>query len=312
MTRWTPCGLGSITGRSTGYWTRIFARFTMKSITSGWFVSCRIELVDRWLIRLIHEWLKAGTIEDGRPVASTRGTPQGSVISPVLPNIYLHYALDLWVQQWRTQHAKGDVIIVRYADDSVIGFQYEGEEHRFVQALRERLGQFGLQLHPEKTRLIRFGRYAARQCRERGIRKPETFDFLGFTHCCGRRRNDGGFKIVRLTIKKRMRTTLAAIRETVVRRRHQPVAVVVRWLWQVLQGYLNYHALPDNLRRWGEFRREVGRAGRHALMRRSQRNVLSWDRFQRLLRKYLPPFRLLHPHPDTRLTVKTFDRSRMR
>jgi hypothetical protein len=147
--------------------------------------------------------------------------------------------------------------------------------------------------------------YAEQQCRERGIRKPETFDFLGFTHCCGRRRNDGGFKIVRLTIKKRMRTTLEAIRGTLMRRRHEPVAVVGRWLRQVLQGYLNYHAVPGNLRRLGGFRWEVGRAWRHALMRRSQRNRLSWERFQRLLRKYLPPCRLLHPHPDARLTVKT-------
>ncbi|MBB4277629.1 group II intron reverse transcriptase/maturase [Rhizobium mongolense] len=183
---------------------------------------------DRRLIRLI------GTIEDGRRVASTRGTPQGSVISPVLSNIYLHYALDLWVQQWRTRNAKGDVIIVRYADDSVIGFQYEGEAQRFLQAMRERLAHFGLQLHSDKTRLIRFGRYAVQQCRERGTRKPETFDFLGFTHCCGRRRNDGGFKIVRVTMKKRMRTTLTTIRETLMRRRHEPVAAVGRWLRQVL------------------------------------------------------------------------------
>ncbi len=204
------------------------------------------------------------------------------------------------------------MIIVRYADDSVIGFQYEGEAQRFLQSLRERLAQFGLQLHPEKTRLIRFGRYAARSCRERGIRKPETFDFLGFSHCCGRRRNDGGFKIVRLTIKKRMRTTLMTIRETLMRRRHEPVAIVGRWLRQVLQGYLNYHAVPDNLRRLGGFRWEVGRAWRHALMRRSQRHQLSWDRFQGLLRKYLPPCRLVHPHPDARFTVKTSDRSRMR
>jgi len=267
---------------------------------------------DRRLIRLIHKWLKAGTIEDGRRVASTRGTPQGSVISPVLSNIYLHYALDLWVQQWRTRNAKGDVIIVRYADDSVIGFQYEGEAQRFLQAMRERLAHFGLQLHSDKTRLIRFGRYAVQQCRERGTRKPETFHFLGFTHCCGRRRNDGGFKIVRVTMKKRMRTTLTTIRETLMRRRHEPVAAVGRWLRQVLQGYLNYHAVPDNLRRLRGFLWEVGRAWRHALMRRSQRSRMSWARFQRLLRKYLPPCRLVHPHSDARLTVTTSDGSRMR
>lgn len=173
------------------------------------------------------------------------------------------------------------MIIVRYADDSVIGFQYEGEAQRFLQKLRERLAQFGLQLHPEKTRLIGFGRYAARNCRECG-RRPETFDFLEFTHCCGTRRNGGGFKIVRLTIKKRMRTTLMAIRETLMRRRLEPVAVVGRWLRQVLQVYLNYHAVPDNLSRLGGVRWEVGRAWRHALMRRSQRNRPSWDRFQRL------------------------------
>uniref|UniRef100_UPI00403F57CA reverse transcriptase domain-containing protein n=1 Tax=Rhizobium sp. T1473 TaxID=555321 RepID=UPI00403F57CA len=190
----------------------------------------------------------------------------------MLSNIYLHYALDLWVQQWRTRDAKGDVIIVRYADDSVIGFQYEGEAQRFLQALRERLAQFGLQLHPEKTRLIRFGRYAARNCRERGIRKPETFDFLGFTHCCGRRRNDGGFKIVRLTIKKRMRTTLAAIRETLMRRRHEPVAVVGRWLRASVTGVFELPCGARQSEKIGGFRWEVGRAWRHALMRRSQRH----------------------------------------
>ncbi|WP_167334050.1 reverse transcriptase domain-containing protein [Paraburkholderia dilworthii] len=173
------------------------------------------------MIRLVRKWLQAGTIENGRRVASTRGTPQGSVNSPLLANINLHYALDLWAQQWRNRHATGDVIIVRYADDSVLGFQHEGEARRFLRGLQERLAHFGLQLHPEKTRLIRFGRFAAQQYRERGIRKPETFDFLGFTHCCSRRRSNGDFKIVRLTIKKRMRATLASIRETLMRRRHE-------------------------------------------------------------------------------------------
>jgi len=273
------------------------------------FLSHRV--ADQRMIRLIRKWLKAGTIEDGRRVASTRGSPQGSVISPLLANIYLHYALDLWVQQWRTRHAVGDAIIVRYADDSVLGFQFEGEARRFLAAMQERLAKFGMELHPDKTRLIRFGRIAAQQCRERGIRKPETFDFLGFTHCCSKRRSNGAFKIVRLTIKKRMRATLAAIRETLMRRRHEPVPVVGRWLRRVLQGYLNYYAVPDNLRRLTGFLREVSRAWRHALLRRSQRKRMPWSRFTGLLRKYLPPCQLAHPHPTERFRVNTFGRSRM-
>ena len=235
----------------------------------------------------------------------------GGVISPLLANIYLHYALDLWVQQWRTRHAVGDAIIVRYADDSVLGFQFEEEARRFLVAMRERLTKFGLELHPDKTRLIRFGRFAAQQCRERGIRKPGTFDFLGFTHCCSKRRSNGGFKIVRLTIKKRMRATLTAIRETLMRRRHEPVPVVGRWLRRVLQGYLNYHAVPDNMRRLAGFLTEVGRAWRHALLRRSQRRRMPWSRFTKLLRKYLPPCQLVHPHPTERFRVNTFGKSRM-
>jgi group II intron reverse transcriptase/maturase len=273
------------------------------------FLSHRV--ADRRVIRLIRKWLKAGTIEDGRRIASTRGTPQGSVISPLLANIYLHYALDLWAQQWRNRQAAGDVIIVRYADDSVLGFQYEGEARRFLRALQERLAHFGLQLHPDKTRLICFGRFAAQRCLERGIRKPETFDFLGFTHCCSKRRSNGDFKIVRLTIKKRMRATLAAIRETLMRRRHESVPVVGRWLRRVLQGYLNYYAVPDNMRRLAGFLQEVSRAWRHALLRRSQRRRMPWSRFKGLLRKYLPPCRIVHPHPTERFRVTTFGKSRM-
>ncbi len=273
------------------------------------FLSHRV--ADRRMIRLVRKWLKAGTVEDGRRVASTRGTPQGSVISPLLANIYLHYALDLWAQQWRNRQAAGDVIIVRYADDSVLGFQYEGEARRFLRALQERMAHFGLQLHPDKTRLIRFGRFAAQQCRERGIRKPETFDFLGFTHCCSTRRSNGDFKIVRLTIKKRMRATLVSIRETLMRRRHEPVPVIGQWLRRVLRGYLNYHAVPDNMRRLAGFLQEIGRAWRHALLRRSQRRRLPWSRFARLLQKYLPPCRIVHPHPTQRFRVNTSGRSRM-
>jgi len=266
-------------------------------------------IADRRVIRLIRKWLRAGTIEDGRRIASVRGTPQGAVISPLLANIYLHYALDLWAHQWRGRHAAGDVILIRYADDSVMGFQYEGEARRFLAAMRDRLAKFKLELHPDKTRLIRFGRYAAQQCRERGLSKPETFDFLGFTHCCGQRR--GGFKLVRLTIKKRMRATLASIRATLMRRRHEPVPRVGRWLGRVIKGYLNYHAVPGNMHRLSGFLSEVCRSWRHALMRRSQRHRLHWTRFNRLVRKYLLPCRVVHPFPSERFHVNTFGRSRM-
>lgn len=266
-------------------------------------------IADRRIIRLIRKWLTAGVIENGRRIAADRGTPQGAVISPLLANIYLHYALDLWAHQWRQRHAAGDVILIRYADDSVMGFQYEGEARRFLAALRERLARFKLELHPDKTRLIQFGRYAAQRCRERGERKPETFDFLGFTHCCGR--YSGGFKIVRLTIKKRMRATLATIRTTLMRRRHEPVPVVGRWLGRVVTGYLNYHAVPGNMCRLAGFLSEVCRSWRHALMRRSQRHRMPWIRFSRLIRKYLPPCRVVHPFPSERFYVNTFGRSRM-
>jgi len=260
-------------------------------------------IADKRLLRLIDKWLKAGIIEDGRRIASTRGTPQGAVISPLLANIYLHYALDQWAHQWRRRHAAGDVILVRYADDSVMGFQYEGQARRFLADLRQRLARFGLALHSDKTRLIRFGRYAVQQCRERGQKRPETFDFLGFTHSCGQSRR--GFKIIRLTIKKRMRATLAAIRAMLMQRRHEPVPVLGRWLGRVIRGYFNYHAVPDNMHRLAGFRSEVCRAWRHALLRRSQRHRMPWQRFNRLVRKYLPPARVVHPYPSERFYVRT-------
>jgi RNA-directed DNA polymerase len=191
----------------------------------------------------------------------------------------------------------------------VMGFQYEGEARRFLAAMRERLSKFKLELHPDKTRLISFGRYAAQRCRERGAGKPETFDFLGFTHCCGQ--YSGGFKIVRLTIKKRMRVTLAVIRETLMRRRHEPIPAIGRWLGRVVQGYFNYYAVPGNMCRLNSFRSEVSRAWRHALLRRSQRHRLPWSRFSRLVKQYLPPCRVVHPLPQERFHVKTFGRSRM-
>jgi hypothetical protein len=221
------------------------------------------------------------------------------VISPLLANIYLHYAFDLWVQHWRKQPGRGEVIVLRYADDSVVGFENVRTARAFLEHLRERLAKLGLTLHPDKTRLIEFGRFAAERRRARGQGRPETFDFLGFTHCCGTDRQ-GKFQVVRLTAKKRMRATMTAIRDKLYQRRHEPVPIVGAWLQRVLNGYFAYHAVPTNLLRLNGFRSEVCRAWRHALLRRSQRHRLNWSRFNRLTRKYVPPCRVLHPYPEER------------
>ena len=238
-------------------------------------------------------------IEDGRRIAALKGTPQGGVISPLLANIYLHYVQDQWIQQWRGRHAVGRMVVVRYADDSVVGFQYEETARRFLAALQERLGRFGLTLNVEKTRLIEFGRYAAPNRKRRGQSKPETFDFLGFTHCCGTNRK-GWFQIQRLTVKKRMRATIKAIRDKLVQRMHEPVAVVGKWLGRVVQGYFNYHAVPGNLYRLGQMRQEICGLWHKILKRRSQRHKLPWDRFRRLAKLFIPALRNMHPYPEAR------------
>ncbi len=259
--------------------------------------------MDQRLLRLIHKWLEAGVIEEGRRTAAEKGTPQGSVISPLLANIYLHYVCDLWAHQWRKRHATGRVMLVRYADDSVFGFEMQVDGRVFLAALRERLAAFGLVLHPDKTRLIEFGKYAAKNRHQPGEGKPKTFDFLGFTHCCGTTRQ-GGFKILRLTIKKRMRATLKALREQLRKRMHQPVPMVGKWLRSVVQGYFNYFGVPGNSYRLISFRSEVCRAWRRILLRRGQRHCLSWQRFNRLVKRYIPPYRNTHPYPDARFRVK--------
>lgn len=256
-------------------------------------------VADRRILRLIRLWLKSGVIEGGVRVASERGTPQGAVISPMLANIYLHYALDLWAHQWRQRHAVGEVIVVRYADDVVFGFQKNEEARHFLHDLGNRLGSFGLTLHPDKTRLIQFGRFAAASRREHGKGRPETFDFLGFTHCCGTDRR-GRFRLRRLTVKKRMRATLVALRAAMMQRRHEPIPITGQWLGRVVRGYYNYYAVPGNLKRLAGFRTEVCRAWRHALLRRSQRHRLPWARFNRLVGRYVPYCRQLHPYPDAR------------
>jgi len=261
-------------------------------------------IADKRVLRLIRKWLRAGVSEDGQWSRTTVGTPQGAVISPLLANIFLHYVLDLWVDQWRKQTAKGDVIIVRYADDFVIGFQYRGEAERFLRELHERMAKFGLQLHPNKTRLIEFGRFAESNRQRRGEGKPETFDFLGFTHCCGKTRH-GRFVIRRRSVAKRLRARLQAIKVELTRRMHRPLAEQGQWLQSVVRGWFNYHALPLNGNALETFRTQVIRMWRHVIGRRSQkaRRKWTWKRMSRLIQRWIPPQRILHPYPDQRLIV---------
>lgn len=262
-------------------------------------------IADKRVLRLIQKWLRAGVSEDGAWSPTTLGTPQGAVISPLLANIFLHYVLDLWVHQWRSRHARGEVFIVRYADDFVMGFQYREDAERFRTELTERMQKFGLTLHPEKTRLIAFGRFAQAQSNREGRRKPETFDFLGFTHCCGRNRR-GGFKLLRISIAKRLRATLQKIKEQLRKRMHQPLHVVGAWLSRVLQGWLNYHAVPGNYERLNQFRNALARLWLQAIRRRSEKaqSRWNWQRLQPHLKRWFPRTRILHPYPDVRFRTR--------
>jgi group II intron reverse transcriptase/maturase len=259
---------------------------------------------DRRVLRLIAKWLKAGVMEEGALTESTEGTPQGAVISPLLANIYLHYVYDLWADQWRKREATGEVIVVRYADDTIVGFERQADAERFLRDLRERLAKFGLALHPDKTRLIEFGRYAAQQRSARGLGKPETFDFLGFTHICGKAKEGGWFTLVRHTIAKRMRAKLVEIKEALNRMRHVPVPEQGRWLGQVVRGYLAYFAVPTNSRKITSFHHFVVWHWRRALSRRSQKANVSWTRMERIAARWLPPARISHPWPQRRFLVK--------
>jgi RNA-directed DNA polymerase len=259
---------------------------------------------DQRIIRLIRKWLRAGILEDGIVSVSEQGTAQGAVISPLLANIYLHHALDLWVERYRRREATGDMIIVRYADDFIVGFEHEHEARQFLGALRERLKEFALLLHPEKTRLIEFGREAENNRRRRGQGKPETFNFLGFTFICGRSRR-GKFLIKRKTRRDRMRVKLQAIKQALRQRMHQPIPVQGKWLKQVIRGYFNYHAVPTNNRALVGFRDEIVRGWRWVLTRRSQRNSKRWEQMKALADDWLPKPRILHPWPNQRFAVNT-------
>jgi len=260
---------------------------------------------DRRIVRLIQKWLNAGVLEEGKRICSETGTVQGGSISPLLANVYLHYVFDLWVQRWRNTQARGEVIVVRYADDFIVGFQHKEEAERFMEDLRQRFAKFGLELHSEKTRLIEFGPWAAENRRRKGQGKPKTFQFLGFTHICGRKRSNGYFTVCRQSMRKRLQAKLAEVKAELRRRMCRPVPEVGHWLSTVLTGHYRYYGVPMNARALWLFRDRLGWLWRRSLSRRSQRGRMPWQRMARLIDRYLPNPRIYHDYPLRRLGVIT-------
>ena len=268
-------------------------------------------IADKRVLRLIGKWLGAGVIENGTWSKTPEGSPQGASASPLLANVYLHYVFDLWAEWWRRRYARGDVIIVRFADDFIVGFEHQGDARRFLRDLRERFAKFSLELHPGKTRLIEFGRFAARDRRARGLGKPETFGFLGFTHICARSKS-GRFWVKRITISKRMRAKLHEVKDQLRRRMHLPVPEQGRWLGSVVRGHYAYYAVPGNDSAIFAFRGQVTRHWYRSLRHRSQRTRLNWERMDRLATRWLPPARVAHPYPQARFDARTRGRSPVR
>jgi RNA-directed DNA polymerase len=268
-------------------------------------------IADQRVLRLIRKWMSAGVIENGEWSPTLEGSPQGASVSPLLANVYLHYVLDLWVQWWRSRHAHGEVIIVRWADDFIVGFEHQEDAQRFLSELRERFAKFGLELHPDKTRLIEFGRHAAQRRAARGLGKPDTFDFLGFTHLCGKSKK-GRFWLRRITIAKRMRAKLREVNDQLKRRRHHPIPEQGQWLASVVRGHRAYYAVPGNTDAVAAFRTQATRYWYKALRRRSQRTRINWERMNRLANRWLPPARVTHPFPEMRFDAHTRGRSPVR
>jgi group II intron reverse transcriptase/maturase len=262
-------------------------------------------IADRRVVRLIQKWLNAGVLEDGKRIRMEEGTPQGGSASPLLANIYLHYVFDLWAQAWRRKQAHGDVIVVRYADDIVVGFQNEADAKQFRVELAERFGKFNLELHPDKTRLLEFGPFAVRNRKRREEGKPETFDFLGFTHICGKKRSNGYFTVLRQTIRKRQQAKLNSVKAELRQRMHAPIQDTGKWLRSVVSGHIRYYGVPMNSHALRTFRFKIGWLWHRALTRRSQKGRVSWDRMRRLIDRWLPPVRVYHPFPLRRMGVIT-------
>jgi RNA-directed DNA polymerase len=282
------------------------------SLDHSWLMKMlKHRIADERVLRLIAKWLAAGVIEDGSWTQDMEGVPQGSAISPLLGNVYLHYVFDLWADQWRARHAHGDVIVVRYADDSVVGFEHRDDAQRFLADLRERFAHFGLGLAPDKTRLIEFGRFAARDRKARGDGRPETFEFLGFTHYCARTK-DGRFAVRRRTIKKRMAAKLRETKVLLLQRRHWPIQAQGRWLGAVMRGHLAYYSVPGNIHQVTAFRDQLVRHWHRALRRRGQRHRMNWQKMRRHVDRWLPPARYMHPWPNERFDARTQVRSPVR
>jgi len=276
------------------------------AIDRGWLVKfVEHRIADRRVVRLIQKWLNAGVLEDGTRTWSETGTPQGGSASPLLANVYLHYVFDLWVQWWRRTQAYGEVIVVRFADDFIVGFQHRAEAERFLADLRERFAKFKLELHPEKTRLLEFGPYAAETRRRAGLGKPETFNFLGFTHICGKKRSNGRFTVLRQTIRKRLQAKLSEVKAELRRRLHVPIPEQGKWLRSVVEGHFRYYGVPMNYPALCLFRFQVGRLWHRALERRSQTARVLWSRMVRLIETWLPAPRICHPYPLRRMGVVT-------
>jgi group II intron reverse transcriptase/maturase len=261
------------------------------------FVEKRI--ADKRVVRLIQKWLKAGVLENEKLEYAESGTPQGASVSPLLANVYLHYVYDQWLQEWRKKQAKGEVIIVRFADDTIVGFQHQKDAEQFLQELKERLHRFGLELHPDKTRLIEFGRFAAQDRARRGEKRPETFTFLGFTHICGEDRR-GKFMVKRQTVGKKLKAKVQAVKTELSRHINQPIKEVGDWLTKVINGYYNFHAVPGNYAALTNFRHQIKLAWYKVINRRSQRRSLKWCQMELMAARWLPSPRILHPYPDQR------------
>jgi RNA-directed DNA polymerase len=273
------------------------------SVSREWLVRfLEHRIGDTRIIRLIQKWLKAGILEDGTVTVDDRGTGQGSVISPLLANVYLHYVLDLWAERWRRREATGDMIIVRYADDVIIGFEHENDARRFLDAMRARFEEFALSLHPDKTRLIEFGRRAAVNRKQRGLGKPDSFAFLGFTFICGKSRK-GDFQLRRRTRSDRMRAKLKDIKVQMRQRRHRPIPEQGKWLAQIVSGHFEYFAVPTNFRALQTFHHRITDLWRRTLRRRSQKDGYTWERVAKLADEYLPRARIRHPWPSVRFAV---------